>query len=175
MRRTTSRRRTIVFGTAVVVVLGTTLIGQSGDGQRRSPSIDERMSSGGAAAARMVRRLRSSRLGRAQALAGDTCVNAPDCGEDLNGGPGDTQSETSVAVDSTGQHIVIASNDFRGFFKDPVTFSGFMYSDDGGQTFVDGGQTFVDGGQLPTPGTDVLFGMHFPQIYGDPDVKYLGG
>src|SRR5215831_20906317 len=55
-------------------------------------------------------------------------------------GLGGTQAEVSVAVDSTGQHIVLAFNDFRGFAKDPVSISGFMYSDDGGATFIDGGQ-----------------------------------
>src|SRR6185369_16393396 len=46
--------------------------------------------------------------------------------------------------------------------------SGFMYSDDGGATFV-------DGGQLPTGPTVALGGQRFPQVLGDPDVKYLGG
>src|SRR5580765_5488866 len=46
------------------------------------------------------------------------CVNEPDCGE----GPviaSETQSETSIAVDATGQHVVIGFNDFRGFDTDP--------------------------------------------------------
>jgi hypothetical protein len=43
-----------------------------------------------------------------------------------------------------------------------------MYSDDGGATFF-------DGGQLPVgPTTRVGFQL-FPQVVGDPDVKYLGG
>jgi hypothetical protein len=83
-------------------------------------------------------------------------------------GPSETQSEVSVAVDSTGMHVVIGYNDFRGFSAPTLSLSGFSYSDDGGATFV-------DGGQLPTPGSDVLFGQRFPQVFGDPDVKYLGG
>src|SRR5436190_2534831 len=82
--------------------------------------------------------------------------------------PSGTQSEVSVAVDSTGQNIVIGFNDFRGFARDPVSLSGFMYSNDGGLTFV-------DGGQLPSPGNATLGGLRFPLIFGDPDVKYLGG
>ncbi|HYP06440.1 MAG TPA: hypothetical protein VER03_09380 [Bryobacteraceae bacterium] len=82
--------------------------------------------------------------------------------------PNGTQSEVSIAVDSTGQNIVIGFNDFRGFSRDPVSLSGYMYSNNGGLTFV-------DGGQLPSPGDRTVAGLRFPQIYGDPDVKYLGG
>jgi len=49
----------------------------------------------------------------------------------------------------------------------PISVSGFFYSDDGGKTFV-------DGGQLPSPGTDVIGTSRLPQVFGDPDVKYLG-
>jgi hypothetical protein len=84
------------------------------------------------------------------------------------GGLGGTQAEVSIAVDSTRQHVVIGFNDFRGFSRDPLSISGFMYSDDGGVTFT-------DGGQLPSPGNETLFGQKWPQIFGDPDVQYLGG
>ena len=84
-------------------------------------------------------------------------------------GPLGTQSELSIAVDATGQHIVVASNDFRGFSVSPLSISGFMYSDDGGATFTDGGQLPV------TVPTSVLGGELFPQVFGDPEVKYLGG
>ena len=84
--------------------------------------------------------------------------------ENLPRGP---QGEFSVAVDDSGQHIVVGFNDFRGFLDDPLSISGFMYSDDGGRTFV-------DGGQLPG-GTDDSLGVFLPQVFGDPDVKYLGG
>lgn len=83
-------------------------------------------------------------------------------------GLGGTQSEVSIAVDSTGQHIVLGFNDFRGFSKDPLSVSGYLYSDDGGATFT-------DGGQLPSPGNQTMFGQRWPQIFGDPDVQYLGG
>src|SRR5262249_13855390 len=56
------------------------------------------------------------------------------------------QAETSIAVDSTGQHIVVAHNDTRGFSRNPVSVSGFIYSDDGGMTFTDGGQLPVTTG-----------------------------
>ena len=79
--------------------------------------------------------------------------------------PTSTQSETSIAIDDTGRHIVIGFNDFRGFNLPQLSVSGFMYSDDGGKTFI-------DGGQLPT-GPGDIFGD--PLVFGDPDVKYLGG
>lgn len=103
------------------------------------------------------------------------CVNEPDCeGEEgeQREEPLGGQAETSIAVDSTGQHIVIGFNDGRGFLGNPATtptsLSGFMYSDDGGNTFV-------DGGQLPVGPTTTISGQLFPQVFGDPDVKYLGG
>src|SRR5256885_2026500 len=42
-----------------------------------------------------------------------TCFNQPDCPESIAASNG--QAETSIAVDTTGQHIVIGYNDFRGF------------------------------------------------------------
>jgi hypothetical protein len=91
------------------------------------------------------------------------CVSGPGC-EMLGGheSPPATQSEVSIDADESGRHIVVGFNDFRGFIREPsapLSVSGFMYSEDGGRKFV-------DGGQLPTvPGLDV---------FGDPDVKYLG-
>ena len=41
------------------------------------------------------------------------CLNKPDC--ESQAGPAGTQAETTIAVDSTGQHVVIGFNDFRGF------------------------------------------------------------
>ena len=79
---------------------------------------------------------------------------------------------THVSRSTTaGQHVVIGFNDFRGFVdaSDTLSISGFMWSDDGGKTFV-------DGGRLPiTTGTVDLGGTLLPQVFGDPDVKYLGG
>ena len=117
----------------------------------------------------------------AMALNKDVCLNDPECGEDgaqapsafpqdddvVTAAPGG-QAETSIAVDSTGQHVVIGYNDTRGFALNPVSLSGVLYSDDGGTTFT-------DAGQLPTPGSDVINGTKYPQVFGDPEIKYLGG
>jgi hypothetical protein len=77
------------------------------------------------------------------------------------------QAELSMAVDATGQHIVVGFNDTRGFQLNPVSVSGFAYSDDGGKTFV-------DGGQLPSPGNDLIGTTRFPRVQGDAEVKYIG-
>ena len=91
-----------------------------------------------------------------------------DGGDDDEGdGPAGGQAELSIAVDSTGMHIVVGANDTRGFSLNPLSVSGFAYSDDGGATFV-------DGGQLPSPGTDLIGTTRLPQVFGDPEVKYLG-
>jgi len=85
--------------------------------------------------------------------------------DELTGG----QAETSLAVDSTGQHIVVGFNDTRGFSLNPVSVSGFMYSDDGGLTFTDGGQLPVN------TGTTTIGATIFPEVFGDPEILYLGG
>ena len=114
----------------------------------------------------------SARAAPAAALEADDddCVNEPDCeGEeegDAEEAPGG-QAEVSIAVDASGQHVVIGYNDTRGFSENPITVSGVLYSEDGGETFV-------DGGQLPSPGNDVIGTTRFPQVFGDPEVKYLG-
>ena len=136
---------------------------------------DTRMSAMGRSAAHKVAVINALDAGAASTgkdfeKAGD-CVNTPDCeGADdapPDDGPAETQSETSIAVDSTGQHIVIGFNDFRGFANNPLSVSGFKYSDDGGVTFV-------DGGQLPSPGDQAIGTTRLPQVLGDPDVKYVG-
>jgi hypothetical protein len=133
---------------------------------------EERMSHAGRLAARVRKALQSvgaqgAAAGLKAAVSDGNCVNTQDdCDEDQDG-PAGGQAETSIAVDSTGQHIVIGFNDTRGFALNPISVSGVMYSDDGGQTFV-------DGGQLPSPGIDTLGSTRLPQIFGDPDVKYLG-
>ena len=97
------------------------------------------------------------------------CLNAADCDGGFEGeGPAGGQAEVSIAVDATGQHVVIGFNDTRGFSLNPLSVSGYMYSDDGGQTFV-------DGGQLPSPGAELIGTTKLPQVFGDPEVKYLGG
>ncbi|MEK7731579.1 MAG: sialidase family protein, partial [Planctomycetota bacterium] len=77
------------------------------------------------------------------------------------------QAETAIAIDETGLHVVIGFNDDRGFDLNPISGSGFAYSDDGGVTWT-------DGGQLPSPGTDFINTTAYPQLFGDPDIKYLG-
>ena len=97
------------------------------------------------------------------------CEHADDCDEGLPADPeanGGTLSETSIAVDATGNHIVIGYNDFRGFSLPAISLSGFSYSDDGGKTFVEGGQLPIPAGPSGAPSTS--------QIYGDPEIKYLG-
>jgi hypothetical protein len=133
---------------------------------------DEQQSAMGRAAARARAKIQA----RAVAAHVDkdpensgNCFNEPECeDEGLPEGPSSTQSETTIAVDRTGRHVVIGFNDFRGFSQNPISVSGFMYSDDGGETFI-------DGGQLPSPGTDTIGTTKLPQVFGDPDVKYIGG
>jgi hypothetical protein len=151
--------------------------------QRSGKRVGGKMSAAGRAARRQARTVSASvqaaALARVEDLAGSKspgkalCQGADEeeCGEEegLAEGPPSTQSEVSIAVDATGQHVVVGFNDFRGFDNrtNPLSLSGFMYSDDGGATFV-------DGGQLPSPGTDVIGTTKFPEVFGDPDVRYLG-
>ena len=103
-------------------------------------------------------------------------VDCDDNGCDTGGGaefdnPNAAQSELSIAIDASGSHIVIGFNDFRGFNTPasvPLSISGFAYSDDGGATFV-------DGGQLPVVTNGQISGTAFPEVSGDPDVKYVPG
>jgi len=99
---------------------------------------------------------------------GGNCGNDAECEADDTDGPAGGQAEVSIAVDITGQHVVIGFNDTRGFANNPTSVSGVMYSDDGGVTFV-------DGGQLPSPGNDSIGGTLLPIVLGDADIKYLGG
>ncbi len=79
------------------------------------------------------------------------------------------QAQPSIAVDSTGRHIVIGTNNAAGFGLNPISVSGFRYSDDGGQTFTDGGSL-----PITTP-TSLIGSSVYPGVFGDPEVKYLGG
>ena len=153
------------------------LAGPVSTASRQAPTSkrhDAAMSAMGRAAARARAKINLAALGVSgkDFEEAGVCVNEPDCEdgehEPLEDGPSSTQSETSIAVDNTGQHIVIGFNDFRGFNRNPISVSGFMYSDDGGEHFV-------DGGQLPSPGTDAIGATRLPQVFGDPDVKYVGG
>jgi len=88
---------------------------------------------------------------------------------DQEDGPAGGQAELSIAVDSTGQHIVVGNNDTRGFALNPASVSGFAYSDDGGATFVDGGQLPIN------TGTSNIGATILPQVFGDPEVKFVPG
>jgi hypothetical protein len=134
---------------------------------------EDRMSASGHLALR-ARAIIEATQGRlfAKGAADDNCINKSDCedegGEGEGGdGPAGGQAEVSIAVDSSGQHVVIGFNDTRGFALNPTSVSGYMYSDDGGVTFI-------DGGQLPSPGNDNIGATRLPQIFGDPEIKYLG-
>ena len=138
---------------------------------------DDKMSAMGKRAAAAVARINSTARGAPQPLARaqaaddeEGCVNKPECGGEEEGDeeaiPGG-QAELAIAVDKSGQHVVIGFNDTRGFDKNPISVSGFLYSEDGGKTFV-------DGGQLPSPGNEAIGTTLFPQVFGDPEVKYLG-
>jgi hypothetical protein len=142
---------------------------------KRAAALRERISAQGGVSMRLAIPSARPAPGQARAAAsggsgnGEVEGQEPDCTLHpacLDEGelPRGTQAETAIAVDDTGQHVVVGFNDFRGFDLEQLSVSGFMYSDDGGKTFV-------DGGQLPTGPPD-MFG--FPQVFGDPDVKYLG-
>lgn len=127
--------------------------------------------------ARQHARVLAKKMNSPQLFAfGDgTCGPDPDCGDDTPWADPDAsaalaagQAETSIAVDKSGQHVVIGYNDFRGFSTNPLSVSGVLWSDDGGKSFH-------DGGQLPSPGDGDIGGQKFPQIYGDPTVKWMGG
>lgn len=132
--------------------------------RERTTDADHRMSGMG----RLAHLGRSGRLAELIARARAARIGSqPD--DDDGAGPAGGQGETSIAVDASGQHIVIGINDTRGFTSNPLSVSGFMYSDDGGTTFHDGGQLPVTIGPVSVNGTI------YPQVFGDPDVKYLGG
>ncbi len=99
----------------------------------------------------------------------DATDDGCDADDEQGDGPAGGQAELSVAIDSTGQHIVVGANDTRGFALNPVSVSGFSYSDDGGVTFVDGGSLPVN------TGTTNIGATILPQVFGDPEIKYMGG
>src|SRR5437763_555312 len=103
---------------------------------------EDRMCATGRMAARAHAAILAGR-GRGHLLPriGGTCDNEPDCGDDsgFDATTSEVQSEMSIAVDATGQHVVVGFNDFLGVNLNPISISGFFYSDDGGVTFVDGG------------------------------------
>lgn len=164
----------LVRGAILMSLLGILVVpaaSWAAKGAKKGP--ENRMSSMGhlASKARAAIHAKASGLLTFGAGSGE-CGNEPDCeGEDEQtdpDGPAGGQAEVSIAVDSTGQHVVVGFNDSRGFALNPTSVSGYMYSDDGGATFV-------DGGQLPSPGSDAIGATLLPQVFGDPDIRYLGG
>lgn len=157
------------FAQSVVLAVLLAASFAAAQGSSHKSSIDDPMSPMGRVASKVRKQLRKAGLAGVNTRSAiDSCVNTPDdCEDGFSEGPAGGQAETSIAVDSTGQHIVVGFNDTRGFSLNPISVSGFMYSDDGGKTFV-------DGGQLPTPGNQDIGGSLFPAVFGDPDVKYLG-
>ncbi|HEV7798211.1 MAG TPA: hypothetical protein VGO73_08655, partial [Pyrinomonadaceae bacterium] len=89
-----------------------------------------------------------------------------DCEHDGGVGLNDKQSEMGIAVDPSGLHVVVGYNDAQGFATNPNKLSGFATSHDGGVTF-----TTI--GTMPSPGNQNIGATLFPQIFGDPDVKWL--
>ena len=172
MRRASTRASRVLLVSIGVGALGVAAPGVSGKSEQHK-YVDDRMSAMGAAAARARQNVDLPAFdvpGDFDALHQDdaACFNDSRCPAGIREeGPVRAQSELSIAVDATGQHVVIGYNDFRGFSLPTVSLSGFMYSDDGGQTFV-------EGGQLPTPGTDLIGTTRLPQIFGDPEIEYLG-
>jgi hypothetical protein len=133
----------------------------------------------GRLAARALEEIAKQRAGGPQARAAlvppaerpddELCIGEPRCSRGLRDNPASTQAELSIAIDASGRNVVIGFNDFRGFQSNPISVSGYMYS-------TDGGRSFTDGGQLPiTTGTEVVGTDVFPWVFGDPDIKYLGG
>ena len=89
-------------------------------------------------------------------------------GANFRDGISGAESEYALAVDPTGQNIVVGYNLFA---VDPNGLSGIgvAYS-------MDGGQTFQDGGFLPSPGGQTApDGTPLPQVLSDPDVKWVPG
>jgi hypothetical protein len=149
------------------------------NGARATSSTAIEMSAMGERARRAVRALASRQTPVApRGLSALPNADRGDVGDDDEGGgpgalddggdlPGGNQGELAIAVDDSGQHVVIGFNDFRGFPLSPISVSGVMWSDDGGQTFHDGGQLSVD---APVD----VGGTLLPQVFGDPDIRYLG-
>ena len=100
----------------------------------------------------------------------DGCIGGDEeCSEEgFSEGPSGGQAELAIAVDSTGTKIVIGFNDTRGFALNPISVSGVAISSDGGATFV-------DKGQLPANSNGHIGTTLLPQVFGDPDVKYIPG
>jgi len=102
--------------------------------------------------------------------SGDPGEECDDCNADpdFTFPGGGSNAEIRIAVDPTGKNVIIGFNDARGFNASPVSLSGVARSSDGGLTWV-------DGGRLPNGPTTNINGTLFPQVFGDPDVKWVPG
>jgi hypothetical protein len=89
-----------------------------------------------------------------------------DCEHDGGVGLNDKQSEMGIAVDPSGMHVVIGFNEAQGFATNPNMLSGFA-------TSHDGGATFTVTGSMPSPGNQSIGATLYPQIFGDPDIKWI--
>src|SRR5437016_1675920 len=70
---------------------------------------DPRLSTGGQLARQRIDQIRNG-----LSIESGGCANEPDCDETPLTASS-IQSETTIAVDGTGQHVVVGFNDFRGF------------------------------------------------------------
>lgn len=101
---------------------------------------------------------------------GSGCLSDdPNCEEEggnLAIGLADKQSEMGLAVDPSGNHVVLGFNEAQGFSTNPNKLSGFA-------TSHDGGATFTVTGVMPSPGNQSIGTTLYPQIFGDPDIKWV--
>ena len=114
----------------------------------------DRMSAMGQRAAAAVAKLKQQTTGKGGpevrtrgADDGDDCLNKPDApsrATEKNAPRADRPScrSRSMRAVSTSSS---ASTTRAGFDKNPISVSGYMYSEDGGKTFVDGGSTAFPG------------------------------
>jgi Big-like domain-containing protein len=171
------RRTTFLAMAVLVLAWSTTMLrgDQALDPSTRQPAggsgvgSDDRMSAMGRLASLSRSGQLAKAIARARALKEGVQLDVVQEDDDEGDIP-NTQAETSIAVDSTGQHVVVGFNDARGFGTNPTDVSGFMYSDDGGATFTDGGDLPIN-----TVAVTFLNGTGYPQVFGDPMVVYLGG
>ncbi|MEA2174779.1 MAG: hypothetical protein QOD00_2371 [Blastocatellia bacterium] len=100
---------------------------------------------------------------------GSGCLSDdPECEKEgeVTVGLADKQSEMGLAVDPSGLHVVTGFNEAQGFSTNPNKLSGFS-------TSHDGGATFTVTGALPSPGNQSIGATLYPQIFGDPDIKWV--
>ncbi|HEV7858019.1 MAG TPA: carboxypeptidase regulatory-like domain-containing protein [Pyrinomonadaceae bacterium] len=98
---------------------------------------------------------------------GSGCLfDDPACEHEGGVGLNDKQSEMGIAVDPSGMNVVIGFNEAQGFATNPFLLSGFA-------TSHDGGATFTVTGTMPSPANQSIGATLYPQIFGDPDIKWI--